>query len=241
MRLDGSDSIFRETIAQMKLLYGLFRQSDALQIEVNPLGLTPQGQVLAFDAKLSFDDNASFRQPTIYGNQAEAGASSSSSSSSAREQVAASHNLNYIALDGSIGFLVNGAGLAMATMDLLALHGGRPANFLDVGGGAQPAQIAAAFGLLCDDPQVHAILVNIFGGIVRCDLIAEGILQAVKERNNMRIPPLVIRLAGTNEAQGRERLLTSYPGSVQIISDLEDAARQAVSQSTLHSERRLKA
>lgn len=218
---------------QMRRLYRLFTSLDATQIEVNPLGITPQDEVLCFDAKITFDENAAFRhQPLL----AEIGAEHQLDADP-REAQAAAHALNYIGLDGHIGCLVNGAGLAMATMDLLALHGGRPANFLDVGGSAQPDAIAAAFRILLDDARVRAVFVNIFGGIMRCDLIAEGILRAVRDDRRAAegaVPPLVVRLAGTNEQMAKEQLRAHYPAPITVLDDLDQAARQAVVAATRH-------
>jgi succinyl-CoA synthetase beta subunit len=213
---DSKDS----AIEQMKRLYQLFMTVDATQVEVNPFGMTPTGEILCFDAKITFDDNAAYRQPTIF-------ALEDQHDIDPREAAAQTHSLSYIGMSGDIGCLVNGAGLAMATMDILALHGGQPANFLDVGGGAQPAQIAAAFKLLLADEAVKSIFVNIFGGIMRCDLIAEGILQAVADKQ-LRSVPLVVRLAGTNDAIAKERLLREYPNAVQVFDDLDTAAQTAV-------------
>jgi succinyl-CoA synthetase beta subunit len=214
---------------QMERLYKLFCAVDATQVEINPFGLTPDGEVLCFDAKINFDDNAAYRQKTLF-------ALSDPTEMDPRELAASHHNLNYIGMDGNIGCLVNGAGLAMATMDILNLHGGKPANFLDVGGGAQPNQIAAAYKLLLADENVQSIFVNIFGGIMRCDLIAEGILQAVKKGNKegvLRTVPLVVRLAGTNDVMAREMLLKDYPNVVHVFTDLDKAAQEAVKCATL--------
>lgn len=214
-------SAVQQAMEQMHRLHSLFRTVDATLLEVNPFGITLQGEVLCFDAKLNFDDNAAFRQPVLF-NQAD------TVCTNVRELEAQMHNLNYIGMEGDVGCLVNGAGLAMATMDILALHGGSPANFLDVGGSAQPDQIAAAFSLLLRDEQVKSIFVNIFGGIMRCDLVAEGILQAVTASHVSRSVPLIVRLAGTNAAIAKERLIKDYPSQVLIFDDLDQAAKQAV-------------
>ncbi len=158
----------------MQGLYRLFESSDASLVEINPLVVTAAGELIALDAKINLDDNALYRQPAL-------AALRDASQEDERELAAAAHELNYISLDGNIGCMVNGAGLAMATMDLVQLHGGRPANFLDVGGGTTAERVSEAFKLILSDDKVEAVLVNIFGGIVRCDLIAEGIIRAVRE------------------------------------------------------------
>merc|ERR1712037_522741 len=174
---------------QIKNLYTMFLDVDCLQLEVNPLAETPQGKVYTADAKLGFDDNASFRQKAIFDME-------DTTESEPREVDAASHNLNYVQLDGNIGCLVNGAGLAMSTMDIIKLYGGEPANFLDVGSSAEGEQLTEALKLLNEDPEVEAIFVNIFGGILRCDNLAGSIIQANKE--NSFTKPMVLRLKGTN-------------------------------------------
>ena len=198
----------------MNGLYRLLSECDASLVEINPLCVTDAGELLALDAKVSLDDNALYRHADLAslrdGHQEDA-----------REAEARMHELNYISLDGNIGCMVNGAGLAMATMDLVKLHGGAPANFLDVGGGATAQRVAEAFKLILSDPKVTAVLVNIFGGIVRCDLIAEGIIQAVREVGVTA--PLVVRLEGTNAAQGLEMLAASGL-ALQTASSLSDAA-----------------
>jgi len=199
-------------------LYRLFCDCDASLIEVNPLIVTKDGNLLALDAKINIEDNALFRQ-------AELQAMRDPSQEDDMERRAAEHDLNYVSLDGNIACMVNGAGLAMATMDLIKLHGGEPANFLDVGGGATPERVAAAFKLILSNPAVKAILVNIFGGIVRCDLIAEGIIQAVREVS-VKVP-VVVRLEGTNVEQGRA-LLAGSGLDITAASDLTDAARKVV-------------
>jgi len=202
----------------MSGLYRLFKDKDLSLIEVNPLIIDSGGNLLALDAKLDIDDNALFRQPSLAKLH-------DASQEDAREQAARSHGLNYITLDGNIACMVNGAGLAMATMDLIKLHGGMPANFLDVGGGATAERVAEAFKLILSDDHVRAILVNIFGGIVRCDLIAEGILQAIGEVHvNV---PVVVRLEGTNAGQGRAMIEASGL-DVLTAADLTGAAKLAV-------------
>jgi succinyl-CoA synthetase beta subunit len=202
----------------VKRLYDMAHSSDALMLEINPLVWTKDGQWLALDCKIQIDDNALYRQKALADERDWA-------QEDAREVEAAQWALNYIALDGDIGCMVNGAGLAMATMDLIQLHGGKPANFLDVGGGTTPERVAAAFKLILSSSDVKAILVNIFGGIVRCDLIADGILQAVKEVGLTL--PVVVRLEGTNADKGREMLAAS---GLNIVAenDLETATKTAV-------------
>ncbi|MFQ5984110.1 MAG: ADP-forming succinate--CoA ligase subunit beta [Alphaproteobacteria bacterium] len=199
-------------------MYAAFLDNDASLIEINPLVLTKGGEMFALDAKVTFDDNGLFRHEDIAALRDE-------DEEDPREVEASKHELRYVRLDGNIGCMVNGAGLAMATMDIIKLCGGEPANFLDVGGGATRERVAAAFKILLSDPNVEAILVNIFGGIMRCDLIAEGIVAAAREVS-LNVP-LVVRLEGTNVAVGRETLAGS---GLPIISadDLADAARRAV-------------
>ncbi len=199
-------------------LYQLFTECDASLIEINPLVVTTAGDLIALDAKINIDDNAFYRQPELV-------AMRDVSQEDPREAAAKEHDLNYITLDGDIGCMVNGAGLAMATMDLVQLHGGTPANFLDVGGGTTAERVAEAFKLILSDDKVKAVLVNIFGGIVRCDLIADGIIQAVKEVG-VEVP-VVVRLEGTNAPQGLEKLAASDL-SINTAADLTEAARQVV-------------
>jgi len=202
----------------MTALYRLFIDKDLSQVEINPLVVTESGDLLAVDAKLTVDDNALYRQQEL-------SAWRDPSQEDAKENQAQQFGLNYVALDGNIGCMVNGAGLAMATMDLIKLEGGMPANFLDVGGGTSTEKVAEAFKLLLSDSHVKAILVNIFGGIVRCDLIAAGIIQAVREVG-VNIP-VVVRLEGTNVDKGRE-LLNSSGLAITASNDLTEAARTAV-------------
>lgn len=199
-------------------LYRIFTTHDVSLIEINPLIVTKQGDLMALDAKLGIDDNALYRQKDIYSLRDE-------SQEDERELEADAHGLNYVSLDGTIGCMVNGAGLAMATMDEIKLQGGFPANFLDVGGGTTAEKVAEAFKIILSDDKVQAILVNIFGGIVRCDLIADGIIRAVKEVG-VEIP-VIVRLEGTNVEQGKALLAES---DVEIIAadDLEDGAKKAV-------------
>ncbi|MDX1497110.1 MAG: ADP-forming succinate--CoA ligase subunit beta [Salinisphaeraceae bacterium] len=199
-------------------LYRIFTESDAALVEINPLITTGEGGLLALDGKLAIDDNALFRHKDIAEMH-------DPSQEDEAEQEAAKHDLNYVTLDGDIGCMVNGAGLAMATMDIIQLHGGTPANFLDVGGGATAERVAEAFKLILSGQHVKAILVNIFGGIVRCDLIAEGIIKAVDEVG-VSIP-VIVRLEGTNVEKGREMLAeTSF--DITAATDLTDAATKAV-------------
>lgn len=214
--LSGTEQHDLEQILQR--LYQLFIDCDASLLEINPLAITRAGALVALDAKVELDDNALDRHPRLAALQ-------DRTQEDAREVAARAEGLNYISLDGNIGCMVNGAGLAMATMDLIALHGGQPANFLDVGGGATTQRVARAFRLILSDPRVSAILVNIFGGIVRCDLIADGILEAVREIG-VRVP-IVARLEGTNAALGLERLANSDL-QIDTAATLEDAAEQAV-------------
>ena len=206
---------FADLIAR---LYRLFVDCDASLVEVNPLIVTKDGDVIALDGKINIEDNALFRQKRLVGMR-------DTSQEDPMEREAAEHDLNYVSLDGNIACMVNGAGLAMATMDLIKLHGGQPANFLDVGGGATAERVAEAFKIILSNRNVDAILVNIFGGIVRCDLIAEGIIAAVREVGVS--VPVVVRLEGTNVRKGRELLAES---GLDIIAadDLTDAARKVV-------------
>ncbi len=199
-------------------LYQAFADLDASLVEINPLVVTGAGEVIAIDAKMNFDDNALFRHKALMGLRDE-------DEEDAKELEAAQHDLNYVSLDGSIGCMVNGAGLAMATMDIIKLFGGEPANFLDVGGGATRERVTAAFKIILSDPNVEGILVNIFGGIMRCDVIAEGVVSAAKEvALNV---PLVVRLEGTNVDLGKKILAES---GLPIIAadDLGDAAEKIV-------------
>jgi succinyl-CoA synthetase beta subunit len=200
-------------------LYRLFIECDASLVEVNPLIVTKTGDVVALDGKINIEDNALFRQKSLTELR-------DTSQEDEAEREAAEHDLNYVSLDGNIACMVNGAGLAMATMDLIKLHGGEPANFLDVGGGATSERVSAAFKLILSNKSVGAILVNIFGGIVRCDLIAEGIISAVGEVGVS--VPVVVRLEGTNVEKGRE-LLSQSGFDIIAADDLTDAAKKAVS------------
>jgi len=203
---------------QIKALYNLFVKADCTMVEVNPLAEDSKGTLLAADAKVGFDDNAGFRQKDIFKLR-------DTTQEDAREVAASEWDLNYIGLDGDIGCMVNGAGLAMATMDIIQLNGGKPANFLDVGGGATEQQITEAFKIITSDSSVKAILVNIFGGIMKCDIIAGGIVNACKELT-LQIP-LVVRLEGTNVAQGK-KILADSGLNIIAADDLDDAAQKAV-------------
>jgi succinyl-CoA synthetase beta subunit len=199
-------------------LYKLYLEKDASLVEVNPLIVTKSGGLMALDAKINIDANAVFRHPDIAKLR-------DANQEDPMERRASEHDLNYVSLDGDIACMVNGAGLAMATMDLIKLHGGQPANFLDVGGGATTERVTAAFQLILSNPKVRAVLVNIFGGIVRCDIIAEGVINAVK---NVGVSvPVVVRLEGTNADKAREMLGTSGL-AITAASDLTDAARKVV-------------
>ena len=203
---------------QIQKIYTSFLSTDASLVEVNPFVLTGDGKFLALDAKVSIDDNALYKHKDIAEMRDE-------TEEDPAEIEASKHELNYVKLDGSIGCMVNGAGLAMGTMDIIQLHGGSPANFLDVGGGATKERVAKAFSIILQDPNVKVILVNIFGGIMKCDIIAEGVVAAAKELSIQ--VPLVVRLEGTNVDLGKEILNKS---GLAIISadNLEDAAQKAV-------------
>jgi succinyl-CoA synthetase beta subunit len=199
-------------------LYKLYMEKDASLVEVNPLIVTKSGSLMALDAKINIDANAVFRHPDIAKLR-------DANQEDPMERRASEHDLNYVSLDGDIACMVNGAGLAMATMDLIKLHGGQPANFLDVGGGATSERVTEAFQLILSNPKVRAVLVNIFGGIVRCDLIADGVINAVK---NVGVKvPVVVRLEGTNADKAREMLATSGL-TITAATDLTDAARKVV-------------
>ncbi len=199
-------------------LYRLYLEQDASLVEVNPLIVTQAGALVALDAKLNIDANAVFRHPDLASLR-------DSSQEDPMERRAAEHELNYVSLDGDIACMVNGAGLAMATMDLIKLHGGQPANFLDVGGGATSERVTHAFQLILSNPKVTAVLVNIFGGIVRCDMIADGVINAVKQVG-VKVP-VVVRLEGTNADKARDRLAGSGL-TITPATDLTDAARKVV-------------
>ena len=212
------ENIKKDGINLIKSIYKMFIETDANMVEINPLILTQDNNIICLDAKINFDDNALFRHPEILELR-------DLNEEDPTEIEASKHDLAYIKLDGSIGCMVNGAGLAMATMDIIKLYGHEPANFLDVGGGASKEKVSAAFKIILSDKNVKGILINIFGGIMRCDILAQGVVDAAKE---IKISvPLVVRLAGTNSKEGNEILNNS---SLKIISanDLNDAAKKIV-------------
>ena len=215
-----SDDLAKQAAKVLAKLYDAFVGTDASQIEINPLAVTDKGELLVLDAKVGFDNNAEFRHPELEQLR-------DLSEEEPMEIEASKYDLAYIKLDGNIGCMVNGAGLAMATMDIIKLEGGEPANFLDVGGGASKEKVTAAFKIILSDPSVKGILVNIFGGIMRCDIIAEGIVAAAREVA-LR-DPLVVRLEGTNVQQGKDILAES---GLPIIAadDLGDAAKKIVAE-----------
>jgi succinyl-CoA synthetase beta subunit len=213
-----SGDAVKQCVALVGKLYAAMLARDMSQLEINPLVLTKDGRLLCLDAKVNFDDNALFRHPELAELR-------DTAEEDPREVEAAKSELNYIALDGTIGCMVNGAGLAMATMDIIKLYGAEPANFLDVGGGASKEKVTAAFKIITADPRVKGILVNIIGGIMRCDIVAEGIVAAVKEVG-LKVP-LVVRLEGTNVEQGKAIIAKS---GLNVINadDLDDAAKKVV-------------
>jgi succinyl-CoA synthetase beta subunit len=213
-----STKVKQQTKELVTKLYDLFLKKDCTLVEINPLVEDHQGEIVALDAKLRFDDNAEFRQKDVFALKDE-------TQEDAREVAASKFDLNYIQLNGNIGCLVNGAGLAMATMDIIKLHGGSPANFLDVGGGATEKQVTEAFRIFANDKTVKAVMVNIFGGIMRCDIIAMGILNAVKVLN-LKVP-LVVRLLGTNMKEAKD-LLENSGTRIIFASNLDEAAEKAV-------------
>jgi succinyl-CoA synthetase beta subunit len=210
-----------QKLVALKLIQSLYKiliEKDASLIEINPLIITKNEKLVCLDAKMSFDDNAIFRRPEILELR-------DLSEEEPAEIEASKHDLAYIKLNGAIGCMVNGAGLAMATMDIIKLHGKEPANFLDVGGGASKEKVSAAFKLILSDKNVKGILINIFGGIMRCDVIARGVIEAVKE-TNLEVP-LVVRLAGTNFQEGKD-ILNKSGLKILSASDLNDAAKKIV-------------
>jgi len=216
----------REEAAEMfQKIYNLFIKYDATMIEINPLAEDSEGQLMCLDAKMRFDDNAEFRQSKVFSYR-------DWTQENQNEVEASKFNLNFIALDGDIGCLVNGAGLAMSTMDIIKLHGGEPANFLDVGGGATAQQVKEAFKIITSDPKVHAILVNIFGGIMRCDVIAEGIIIAANELD-LKVP-IICRLQGTNVDEAKV-LIANSGLKILPCDNLDEAARLAVKLSSIVS------
>merc|ERR1712062_610223 len=213
-----------DDVAQiLQNLYKLFISKDASMVEINPFAEDNSGNFVCLDAKLKFDDNAEFRQKAVFDQR-------DWSQEDTIEVAAAEYNLNYIALDGDIGCMVNGAGLAMATMDIIKLHGGSPANFLDVGGGATAHQVKEAFKIITGDPKVNALLVNIFGGIMRCDVIAEGIIAAARELNLST--PIVVRLQGTNVNEAKA-MMASSGLKILPVDNLDEAARLSVKLSSI--------
>jgi succinyl-CoA synthetase beta subunit len=216
--LGFSADIAKQAASMLPKLYQAFLAKDMSLLEINPLVVTKAGQLICLDAKIAFDDNALYRHPDI-------AALRDITEEDEKEIEASRHDLNYVALDGTIGCMVNGAGLAMATMDIIKLYGETPANFLDVGGGATKEKVAAAFKIITSDHNVQGILVNIFGGIMRCDIIAEGVVAAVKDVG-LRVP-LVVRLEGTNVDLGKEIIAKSNL-NVTSADDLDDAAQKIV-------------
>ncbi|MEM9010537.1 MAG: ADP-forming succinate--CoA ligase subunit beta [Pseudomonadota bacterium] len=208
----------KQCVRLIATLYRLFREKDCSLLEINPLIVTASGDLKCLDCKMNFDENALYRQPDIMALRDE-------SEEDAKELAASKFDLNYIALDGEIGCMVNGAGLAMATMDIIKLYGSEPANFLDVGGGATKEKVTEAFKIITSDPNVKGILVNIFGGIMRCDVIAEGVIAAVKEVG-LQVP-LVVRLEGTNVELGKE-IIANSGLNVIAADDLKDGAEKIV-------------
>eukprot|EP01055_Gregarina_sp_Pseudo9_P000244 Gregarina_sp_Pseudo_9__243@NODE_1156_length_1826_cov_125_049245_g1082_i0_p1_GENE_NODE_1156_length_1826_cov_125_049245_g1082_i0NODE_1156_length_1826_cov_125_049245_g1082_i0_p1_ORF_typecomplete_len431_score106_07ATPgrasp_2/PF08442_10/4_3e71Ligase_CoA/PF00549_19/3e03Ligase_CoA/PF00549_19/9_2e03Ligase_CoA/PF00549_19/1_1e36ATPgrasp_5/PF13549_6/5_1e10Citrate_bind/PF16114_5/1_4e06CPSase_L_D2/PF02786_17/0_008CPSase_L_D2/PF02786_17/6_1e02GARS_A/PF01071_19/0_014Peripla_BP_4/PF13407_6/3_4e03Peripla_BP_4/PF len=223
---DGYQDV-KDLRAQVKSLltkmYELFTKTDSSQIEINPLAVTKDGRVLCVDAKLNFDDNAQFRQRELFAQE-------DTSQKDKREMAAEEYRMNFVTMDGDIGCLVNGAGLAMATMDIIQLNGGKPANFLDLGGGATKEQVLKSFELLSADPNVKAIFVNIFGGITRCDTVAQGILEAAQECGLTR--PLIVRLVGNNAERARDIInspeLKKTGLKITYVQDFSEAAIKAV-------------
>jgi succinyl-CoA synthetase beta subunit len=217
-KLGLNDEQIKQFVKVFVGLAKMFKEKDLALLEINPLVITKQGNLHCLDAKINIDDNALYRQPQLE-------AMRDLSQEDEREQEATKWGINYVALEGNIGCMVNGAGLAMATMDIIKLHGGQPANFLDVGGGATKERVTAAFKLILSDSNVKGIFVNIFGGIVRCDMIAEGIMEAVKEVG-ISIP-VVVRLEGTNKDLGLQKLAESKLNII-AASDFTEAAKKIV-------------
>jgi succinyl-CoA synthetase beta subunit len=209
---------FKQAVALIRGLFALYLARDASLVEINPLVVTQEGRVLALDAKLNFDDNALWRHPAIV-------ALRDVNEEDPLDVEASKYNLNYIKLDGNVGCMVNGAGLAMATMDIVKLAGGAPANFLDVGGGASPEQIENAFRILSSDPSVKAVFINVFGGILRCDRLAAGVIAAIRNLG-LRLP-VVVRMEGTNVELGRQMLAESGL-ALTNAADMGDGAKKAV-------------
>lgn len=216
--LEFKGELVEKTATEIIKLYDLFNKVDAVQIEINPLAECDDGRVISVDAKLNFDDNARYRQKEIFEME-------DTTESDPKEVEASKYNLNYIAMDGNIGCLVNGAGLAMGTMDIIKLNNGLPANFLDVGGSVKEEQVLKAFQIIASDPNVKAILVNVFGGIVNCKTIANGIVSASTVMNLQL--PLIVRLEGNNVHEAR-KILKESKLNIQTATNLDDAAKKAV-------------
>ena len=227
-KLGIDKSLLSHTVTALLGCYRAFRDLDATMVEINPLVVMKNGHLIALDAEMSFDDNALFRRASIAELR-------DKSQEDSREMKAADRGLNYVGLEGNIGCIINGAGLAMATMDIIKLHGGEPANFLDIGGGASPDRVAKAFNLVLSDERVQTVLVNIFAGINRCDWVAEGIVQAVS-KIDMKVP-LVVRLAGTNVEEGK-RILKDSGLPVIMADTLKEAAQKAVEAWKKHTGKR---
>ena len=221
--LGAPAALINKTVAVMQGLYSAYEQCDASLAEINPLVITKEGQVIALDAKVNFDSNAFFRQKDVL-------ALRDLTEEDPREIEASKYDLSYISLDGNIACMVNGAGLAMATMDIIKLYGGEPANFLDVGGGADKEKVAQAFRILLADPRVRGVLINIFGGIMRCDVLAQGVVEAARELK-LRVP-LVVRMQGTNVEIGKKILADSGLAiiSAETMSEAAEKIVQAVKQ-----------
>lgn len=217
------DAAKESAAGNMVKLYNIFIEKDATMVEINPMAEDRKGKVLCMDCKINFDDNAEFRQKEVFELR-------DRTQEDPREVAASAFNLNYIGLDGNIGCLVNGAGLAMSTLDIIALHGGNPSNFLDVGGGATANQVKEAFKIITNDPKTTAILVNIFGGIMRCDIIAQGIIAAASELE-LKVP-LVVRLQGTHFEDARV-LIEESGLRIFAIDDLDEAAKKVVKLSNI--------
>jgi succinyl-CoA synthetase beta subunit len=209
----------------MMKLYKAYEDTDASMLEINPLIITNDDKIIALDAKMNFDDNALYRHPEIMAYR-------DLDEEDALEIEASKFNLNYIKLDGNVGCMVNGAGLAMATMDIIKLAGGEPANFLDVGGSANKETVANGFKIILSDPNVKAILINIFGGIVRCDRVAQGVIDAVKEISVT--VPVVVRLEGTNAIEAKE-LLENSGLNFEVATTLQDAAKKVTAVLTVET------
>jgi len=217
-RIGLTGALMPQAVKMMRAVYRCFRDKGALMTEINPLAIVGENKLVALDAKMTFDDNSVHRYPEITNYR-------DFDEEDPKEVEASGHGLNYIALDGNVGCIVNGAGLAMATMDAIALHGGQPANFLDVGGGASPEKIANAFRIVLKDPNVKVILLNIFAGINRCDWVATGVVQAMQDQEIKE--PVIVRLSGTNVELG-QKILDDSGLPFIVAVDLDDAARKSV-------------